>query len=169
MKKIGHRLVKIGTGEVVQEWVGDWDQCPGLPSFVVLPDGRIVEGISAGVVIHEHVALIQDEEGKEHPEREAAPLFQIVPVMGSPERRHVDSECGRRITQVLPLEKQLNRQAAHLSGTVTEEYRAVSVAGWDWIEATRQAARDLKNSTPIPDDFTDDAYWPEPPAELADW
>lgn len=37
---VGYRLLKIGTGEVVQSWGGTWGQCPGIPNPLTVDDGK---------------------------------------------------------------------------------------------------------------------------------
>lgn len=37
---VGYRLLKIGTGEVVQSWGGVWGQCPGIPNPLIVDDGE---------------------------------------------------------------------------------------------------------------------------------
>lgn len=39
---VGYKLVEIATDNVVNQWGGIQGQCPGVPSFIILPNGDAV-------------------------------------------------------------------------------------------------------------------------------
>lgn len=39
MNVVGYKLIKIETGDAINQWGGVWGQCPGVPNPITLPNG----------------------------------------------------------------------------------------------------------------------------------
>lgn len=46
---VGYKLLEIDTDNVVNQWGGIQGQCPGIPSFIILPNGDSVHVPVLGV------------------------------------------------------------------------------------------------------------------------
>ncbi len=149
MKRIGFALVTQGKREHLQSWIGDWDNCPGIPSFIRI-EGVQVHGIELDKVF---------SVGKKK--------YKVIEVLGSPEARHVDAECKRRIIVALgadsfedAIAKQVNAFGrAALAETVEDQEEAAEIARK--VHAIRSAAKKLKAAKSVPTDFEADDHWPE--------
>lgn len=160
MKKIGYALVQFGKKKAIKSWIGDWQRCPGIPSYIDHL-GVQVHGIQVGVPF----AI----KGKS---------YELIEVLGRPMSIDVDQECRRRINMILgadsidsALAKQVNAIVDVLvvlakTDQRTGEQDAVLVRSLEkmlLVREIRSAAKKLKAGKFVPLDFEADSHWPDMP------
>lgn len=136
-------------------------------------DGHLIEGGRVVAAVHgwSDAAIAGLPEG-----RTFLPGDPASRQVGSvwPAADDVKAECGRRITDVYPIERQLNMQARATElqeirlagGTLSPDEAAEADAlkqAFRWIKDMRAASNTLE-AAEIPADFAADHHWPASPA-----
>jgi hypothetical protein len=118
-KLVGYKLVNKKTGDVVQQWGGDWTWCPGIPNPLTLPSGDLVLGAQTGV-------SYQDYRLDQWFMKEPAPVID-----------NVIAERSRRLALGFDYDFGDKRGVHHIGTTEAD------LQGWDEVSKAAQAAINL--------------------------
>lgn len=188
---VGYKLIDIKTGGTIQQWGGDWGQCPGIPNPILLPNGDYVSGAEPGQTYGERYRLdlwmmdepapTTDDVNVERDRRISSGfIFNGTEFQSRPEDR--ENVAGATTWAALAIMGGAkpgdylwhggkedfawiatdNSLVKMDAQTVIEFGKALGA----WKSAHIFAARALKDGKEIPADYRDDKYWPaSQPAE----
>lgn len=117
--------------------------------------GQVIDWSTGSKVIRE----MTEAELAERPTEEQAQAAALAARLAE-----AKAECGRRICAVAAQHTQINIIGNHLAGLLGEADEAAYLASVQWIADMRAAAATIAAGDL---DMTDDANWPDCPAEAA--
>lgn len=180
---VGYRLTEVATGDIVESWGGTWGECPGIPSTIILPDGRIVYGMRLNEAMNGYVLSpwVMDPPPPtvndiitERSRRLAVGFDYDFGSPGNPDVQHIgttesDMSGWNEVTTWANAQVALGDTTSTV--TILTDSGAATVTALQWM-AVLNAASDfrqpiwrssfiLQAMNPIPSDYTDDKWWVE--------
>lgn len=180
-QQVGYKLVEISTGNIVKSWGGTWGQCPSIPNIIELPNGdqvcAPVVGDSYGgyallplmmdapaptvddVIFERSVRLavgfdydFKDDRGVQH--------------IGTTDQ---DMKGWAEVTDWANSQTALGNVAATIK--IVTDTGSVDIVPLDWMKILNaagefrqpiwEASFNLQSMNQIPDDYTDNKWWPK--------
>lgn len=180
---VGYKLIDK-DGAIIQEWGGVWGGCPAMPNPVLLPSGDQVAAMCLNETI-QGCTLIAWEMEKPDPTTEdvnrerdrrietSFPYMEKQIQFRSGDRENINGASSLAIIAIMNGAKPGDYKwhggkedfawiTADNSLLTLDAFETIGMgkAAAEWKSKNIFAARELKNQSPIPEDFADDKYWP---------
>lgn len=181
---VGCKLIDEKTGTVLDQWGGRWNSIT-VPSSILLPNGDTVCAPQIGDTyagqytlapwMMEKPPVSTDEVNAERDRR----IETSFPYMGKQiqfrpgDRENINGASSLAIIAIMGGAKPGDTKwhggaedfawiTADNSLLTLDAFQMIEMgkAASEWKSKNIFAARELKNQSPIPEDFTDDKYWP---------
>lgn len=181
---VGYKLIETKTGKVVDQWGGEWGSAPSIPNPLRLPSGDCVlsptlnidyQGTMLTEWFMEKPSPTKEEVNVERDRR----IETSFPFMGKQiqfrpgDRENINGASSLAIIAIMNGAQRGDTKwhggkedfvwiTADNSLLTLDAFQTIEMgkAAAEWKSKNIFAARELKNQSPIPEDFADDKYWP---------